>query len=283
MDNVDQPAIPTRSPTSTQLSPEIIVSAVIGIFVLALGFLATRMEPDRAMVPLISSDDRLYYLVAIVLTVAAGLASTVIRPTNQTIDRSAGRWFRPSTVLPAVTVASASLLFAYTTNWGIILLLALGAGGVSWLAIWAENRLTSRPAFGPRTDPAPVVHFALTVGVGLLFLAAVYGFRMNMRYTGPLVFLATGALLAQALAFSGGPQRYVPIALAGALLLAETALALLYWDIAAWHGGAILGLALYSLLAVASGYLAGDLQRRDLARQAMISVPVLAILILAAR
>lgn len=283
MDNVDRPAGRAPRTTTTQLSPEIIVSAVVGILALALGLLASRTEPDRTLVPLISAEDRLYYLAAIILTVAAGLASTVIRSTNQHPEGRPAGWLRPGTVLPAATVAGGAFLFAHTTDWGIIALLALGTSAVTWLALWVESRITGGQALRPHTDPAPLVHLALTVGVGLLYLSSVYGFRMNMRYTGPLVFLATAALLAQGLAYSSRPRRYVPIALAGALLLAELVWVLLFWNVAAWHGGAILGLGLYTVLAVAGGHLAGGLERRDLARQAMISVPVLAILILAAR
>lgn len=283
MDHVDQPPTPTRSAQLDQISPEIIVSVVIGILVLALGFLASRMDPDRALVPLISSADRFYYIAALVVTGAAGVASGIIRSSDVPSNGAAPRWVSPSTVLPAISVAGASLLFAYTTDWGIILLTTAGTGGTTWLAMWVESQITPGQPTSLRDAPAPSIHLAVTVAVGLLIMSTVYGFRMNMRYTAPLVFLATGLLIVQALATSSRPRRYVPITLVGALLLTELAWVLAYWNVAAWHGGAILGLGLYTFLAIVGGQLSGATNGRDLVRQALISAPVLAILILAAR
>lgn len=213
-----------------------------------LALLARYSTPDPTGIPLISTDGRWFYLLALVATAGVGVAGHVTDFDAGYARASAVRlgytWIADqgrltSGFLPALTMAAAMLIVGTYHSWPMVVVTPLLAGSGVYAGALARHF-----AFAP--DPPTrrsgrMAFAALTLIVGFVVLALVYHFRMRSIVSGPAVWVATGSLVM--VATDGVDLRLrqrIAFAVVCGGILAEATWALNYWNLPGWYGGIML-------------------------------------------
>ena len=219
------------------------LAAAAALLTFALALYARSLDLLRTDVPLRSTDGRFFWLLCIVAVVAFGAVvqrvSSNHPQTGPAVHRVADTAGSGGAILPALVILAALQFVAWDSRLAVVLSAPLLAGAGVFTAVVVRHYLFSGdPAVVPGSR---LVHLTLTSGVAFLSLSLARGWLAGPGYTLVVVFVIAGLLLFQA--FDGVrayPIRRIAYALVGAVVVAETALALSYWPPSGWFGGAFL-------------------------------------------
>jgi hypothetical protein len=221
-----------------------------GALAFVLGVYARSVDPLMTEVPVIASHARWFYLAALGAALAFG--AVIQRDRELGGATPAGRRSRMTAgILPGVALLSAALLTARDGRWAVVIAAAvLAATSVyATLIVRAFIDADDRDAL----PAARAAHLVITCGAAFLTLSLVYLYKTRTLYSGPVVFLVSALLLAQA--HEGLPIPLVRrglYAIAGAIGVAEAVWGLNYWPAAGWWGGVVLA-AIFVVLTLVTG------------------------------
>src|SRR3954452_21109050 len=156
-----------------------------GLVALALALFARSTAPDIAATPVVSSDGRLYYVLAVVAAIAFGVAQErAIEP----VAGSAGGW-----ILPAMTILATALLVGVYHRWAVVVAVPILVGsGVFAAALIGQVRAEDDDAL---QSSARVTHRILSTSVGLVSFAMVFIHGSGRTFTALAVGMVGGLLL----------------------------------------------------------------------------------------
>jgi hypothetical protein len=254
------------------------VAVSIAIFVLAI---YAAGSPTADPLPLAQTTNALYWAVAVVAVIAAGVGAeyadrTASRASERaaTIDHLATAW-----IVPTLATAAAAILVATFHNSTMIvagpLIAFLGNAG----ALLSRDLLDDADDSAQRS--AATVHTLVIHAVAFLALSAVYLNKLSLPVTALAAGAITTLLTLETLERRPGavPRKMILAALAGASV-ASAAVALLWWLTHGWTGGAVLFVVFYFAVGVIQLNLErGGLRARDAVEYGV--VPLAAIIVLA--
>ena len=293
---VESPRTPNEAPIRPDLGPPapgpqsahqpgsglgLVVSIAISAIVFVLAIYATG-SPTTNPLPLAQTTNALFWSVAVVATVAAGIGALFA-------DRSAARSdvrandgtpsFNMVWIVPVVSTAAAILLVATFHNTTMIvagpLIAFLGNAG----SLLSRDLLDDADDSAQRT--ATTIQALVLHPVAFLALSAVY---LNKLPTPVTALLAggLGALLAVE-AFERSPVdigRKLTLAILVGAAVAAAVAPLMWWPTHGWTGGAVLFVVFYCAVGAIQTMLErGDLRLRDAVEYGL--VPFGAFLVLA--
>lgn len=251
------------------------VAVVAGLVVLLAGVFGRQIDIDPTHVPLISSDGRIYYAAALLLTAVFALTIVRTEPDRELVGRV---HFRSETgeptfpqgvtgwILPAVALLAAFLHMARYYEWLWIVLAATTTGATVFLACVARHH--SLRAEGVPPPMLRLGRLALTDFVAFITFATIYGFKTRTLFSGVVILILAWLLLFQLLD-DGSATRFQRdiYAAAGAIIVAELVWVLNYWDASAWQAGLLLLVAFQVYAGLAAAHLRSELSQRTLAQQ----------------
>ncbi len=247
-------------------------AAAAATLTLALALYARSLDLLRTDVPLRASDGRFFWLLCIVSVIAFGL---VVRQASG--DVTPGR-----AILPAMVIFAALQFVAWDSRLAVVVSAPLLAGAGVFTAVVVRHYLFSGdPSVVPGSR---LIHLSLTAGVAFLSLSLARGWMGGPGYTLIVVFVISALLLFQA--FDGVqafPVRRVAYALACAVIVAETAMALSYWPPNGWFGGAFLTIVFTVLMLTSEGILSRRISTDAVMRYVGAGVGICGLLIVLAR
>lgn len=270
------------------LSRAVAITGITATLAFPLGFYARSAAPAVTNVPIISSDGRGYYLMALLVTIAVGVLVHLLETDDPSVHERDPDWrlYRPggpvetyrlsqpatAWMLPVVTLFTAFLFLAIHHPLAYIVLVPLVAAGVVFAARVARYHVFN--IFNGPTALARTGHVVLTHGVAFAMLCVVYMFKARTLYSGSLVFIACFLLLMQLTdGTEARPASRMLYAAAGALGIAQLTWALSYWNTSAWFGGSILMTAFFFIASIVRGKLSGRSTPRIVVERASIAVP----------
>jgi hypothetical protein len=283
-EDVSVPVESTRTPNEAPIRPDLgppapgpqsahqpgsglglVVSIAISAIVFVLAIYATG-SPTTNPLPLAQTTNALFWSVAVVATVAAGVGALFADRTASRADvnpRDGMASVNMVWIVPVVSTAAAVLLVATFHNTTMIvagpLIAFLGNAG----SLLSRDLLDDADASAQRT--ATTIQALVIHSVAFLALSAIY---LNKLPTPATALLAGGisALLAaeafdRSLVDSG--RKLVLAILAGAAVAAAVA-PLMWWPTHGWTGGAVLFVVFYCAVGTIQTTLErGDLRLRD--------------------
>ena len=242
-------------------------AAAVVTFLLAA--YARSLDLLRTDIPLRASNGRFFWFASLVTVITFGIVvqQTTTRPTLPARDarRAPDSATASAGVLPALVIFAALQFVAWDSRVAVVISVPLLAGaGVFTSVVVRHYLLSGDPAVVPG---ARLVHIVLTAGVAFLSLSLARGWMAGPGLTLVSVFVIAGLLLYQA--FDGiraFPVRRIAYAIAGGVVVGETALALSYWPPSGWYGGAILATVFVVLLLIIESILARRVASDTVAR-----------------
>ncbi|HYI16273.1 MAG TPA: hypothetical protein VEX37_12830, partial [Thermomicrobiales bacterium] len=202
-------------------------------------------------------------------------AGSAVRPVAGAVDSGGA-------ILPALVVFAAIQFVAWDSRVAVVAAAPLLAGAGVFTAVIVRYYLFSGdPAVVPGSR---LVHLALTAGVAFLSLSLARNWMAGPAYSLVIVFVISSLLLIQA--FDGVhtfPIRRTAYALAGAAVVAETALAQSYWPPSGWYGGAFLTTVFVVLMLTIDAILSRRIATDVVTRYVSAGVGVCGLLIVLAR
>ncbi|HUG15156.1 MAG TPA: hypothetical protein VMM78_09070 [Thermomicrobiales bacterium] len=233
-----------------------------------LGIGVRGNPPDPVNVPILSSDGRLFYLLALgavaLIAVLAQRAERAREALAASRSRFVGQSIVPAPatawILPALTVLGAALLVArHHRPIEIAAATLLAATGVFASLTVRENL----PVYvDGRVNPARVAHVVLTIAIAFVVLTLVFMFRMRTLVSGPAIMIVSLLLLIQVHdGVDTWPVRKLAFGALGAVALAEITWALNYWPPVGWYAGAILTVTFTGIALVSGAQMTGTLNR----------------------
>jgi hypothetical protein len=243
----------------------LVVSIAISAIVFVLAIYATG-SPTTNPLPLAQTTNALFWTVAVVATVAAGVGALFAdRSASRSDDNAFG--VMPSVnmvwIVPVVSTAAAILLVATFHNTTMIvagpLIAFLGNAG----SLLSRDLLDDADDSAQRT--ATTIQALVIHSVAFLALSAVY---LNKLPTPVTALLAGGfSMLLAVEAFDRSPvdrgRKLILAILAGAAVAAAVA-PLMWWPTHGWTGGAVLFVVFYCAVGTIQTTLErGDLRLRD--------------------
>ncbi len=259
-----------------------VVSVVVAlvIFVLAIFIIG---DADRDGLPIIQNTNLLFWIVASLTVVAAGIGAQYAERAAAESAAAVGRP-RPATAMatawsvPAVATLAAVLLVATYHN-GVMV-----AAGPLIAFFGNAGSLLSRDLLDDSADStqrtATTIHTLVIHAVAFLALSAVYLNKMPVWAAAVLVGVIGGLLVLETLERgSASRQQRLLYALLGGIILAESTVALNWWQTYNWTGGAVLLVCFY----LVAGVLLARTQRsvlrsRDLIEFGLVSVAAFIVL-----
>lgn len=261
------------------LSRAVAVTGITVTLAFPLGFYADSAAPDVTNVPLISSDGRGYYLVALLVTIAVGAIVHLLDTDDPVSDEdrvdALTQRRQPATawMLPVVALFTALLFLAIHHPLAYVLLVPLVAAGVAFAARVARYHVLNH--FDGATALAKTGQVVLTHMVAFVMLCVVYMFKARTLYSGSLIFVACFLLLMQLTDGSEAtPARRMLYAAAGAAGIVQLSWALNYWNTSVWFGGAILMTMFFFVASIVRASLSGGLTQRLVVERAAIAAPL---------
>jgi hypothetical protein len=243
----------------------LVVSIAISAIVFVLAIYATG-SPTTNPLPLAQTTNALFWTVAVVATVAAGVGALFAdRSASRLVDNAFG--VMPSVnmvwIVPVVSTAAAILLVATFHNTTMIvagpLIAFLGNAG----SLLSRDLLDDADDSAQRT--ATTIQALVIHSVAFLALSAVY---LNKLPTPVTALLAGGfSMLLAVEAFDRSPvdrgRKLILAILAGAAVAAAVA-PLMWWPTHGWTGGTVLFVVFYCAVGTIQTTLErGDLRLRD--------------------
>lgn len=270
------------------LSRAVAITGITATLSFPLAFYARAAAPEVTNVPIISSDGRSYYLVALLVTTAVGAIVHLLETDDPSMHQRDPDWrlyrpggpveaYRPSQpatawMLPVVALFTSFLFLAIHHPLAYVLLVPLVTAGVVFAARVARYHVLN--IFNGPTALARTGHVVLTHGVAFAVLCVVYMFKTRTLYSGSLIFIASFLLLAQLTdGIEARPASRMLYAAAGALGIAQLTWALNYWNTSAWFGGSLLMTLFFFTASIVRGQLADKLTQRLVVERASIAVP----------
>lgn len=278
---------PSRDETQRlALSRAAAVAGITATFAFPLAFYARSVVPSPVNVPLIGSDARGYYVVALlaVIILAAIIHALDVDDPARIENRYGERVYlyrqpapRTAWMLPAVILGTTVLLFVHSQRLVLVILLPLAAAVAVFAARAVRLHVMNRAL--PYAAYAGVALQVLTYLTAFVALAALYGFKMRSLYSAPLAFVVGFLLLMQLTdGLSASAGRRILFATVGGLAVAELIWALNYWNTSMWIGGALLAVVFFFFASVARAHLAGGLSIRQLIERGAVAAPLFIIL-----
>lgn len=254
--------------------------AALLVFMLAL--YARSLDMLRTDVPLRASDGRSYWILGILSVVAFGVVVHRVTRERPRTRRVANHATTGVAILSAMVVFAAIQFVAWDSRLVVVVAAPLLAGAGVFTAVVVRHYLQSGdPAVVPGSR---LVHLALTAGVALLSLSLARGWMAGPGYTLVVVFALSALLLVQAFDYVRAvPVRRIAYALAGAVVVAETALALSYWPPSGWFGGGFLTTVFVVLMLTIEAILSRRISADVVTRYVGAGVGVCGLLIVLAR
>ena len=262
----------------------LIVSIVIAALIFLLAIAATGARPEPLRIPLLQSTSALYWTIAAVAVVLAGFGAqyterAAVRAAV-TINPNADEFESPTAwIVPAVATFAAVVLVATYHNATMMvvgpLIGFLGNAG----ALLARDLLDDAGDASYRT--ATAIHGFVIHAVALLALGAVYLNKLPTPIGAFLIAVIGGLLTLETLERGTANQvQRIVYSLLAAGVMAESAIAINWWQTNGWTGGAVLLVCFY----LVSGILLARTQRTDLRPRDLVefgAVSLVAIAILA--
>lgn len=271
------------------LTRAVAITGITATLSFPLGFYARAAAPDVTSVPIISSDGRGYYFVALLVTIAVGAIVHLLETDDPSVHERDPDWrlyrpggpvetYRPrqpatAWMLPVVALFASFLFLAIHHPLAYVILVPLVVASVVFAARVARYHVLN--IFNGPTALARTGHVVLTHWVAFAMLCIVYMFKARTLYSGSLVFVACFLLLMQLTdGIEARPASRMLYAAAGALGIAQLIWALNYWNTSAWFGGSLLMAMFFFVASVVRGQLAGRLTQRLVIERASIALPL---------
>lgn len=255
------------------------------IVTIPLALLARSASPDPVNVPVLSSDSRLYYLLALVVSVTLGAFAHYT-------DHDAGwarhgalgsgyRWIADqgratAWIMPALTLGTVFLLLAMYHSWPVVLVAPLLAGSGVFVGVLARHS-----AFDPDPVSRRSARLALLANAyitAFVLLSVVYEFRTRSLLAAPAVALIVAPTIMVATDALDAPLRQrIILAVAGGLVMAEATWALNYWNAPGWYGGLVLSTLSFAIVSAISAWVEERLNPALVARLSGLAVAVAAV------
>lgn len=275
------------------LSRAVALTGITATLSFPVAFYARSSSPAITSVPIMSSDGRGYYLVALLVVIVIGAIVQLLQnddPAGDALDpdwrfygagpaATTPREHEPATawMLPAVALFASYLFLAIYHRLAYVMLVPLVAAGMVFAARVVRFHVLN--GLNGSAQLARGGQVILTYPVAFAALTIVYMFKARSLYSGALVSIFAFLLLMQlADGLAAGPARRVLYAVVGAIGLAQLTWALNYWNTTAWFGGAILTTMFVFVGSIMRLQCAGQLTQRVVVERAAIAVPVLAAL-----
>ncbi len=272
------------------LSRAAAITGIVATLSFPLAFYARSAAPELTNVPLISSDGRGYYVVALLVTFAVGALIHVLdrddppawrrelksrgSPPDNPAMFERQRLTSTAWMLPVVAVFASFLFLAIYHRLAYVVLVPLVTAGVVFAARVARFHLLNQ--CDGATVMARVGQMVLTHGVAFAALTIAYMFKARTLYSGSLMLVVSFLLLLQLTdGIEASPRRRMLYAAVGAVGLAELTWALNYWNISAWFGGALLLTLFFFVASMIRSQLAGGLSQRVIIERAAIAAPLM--------
>jgi hypothetical protein len=259
----------------------LVISIAISAIVFVLAIYATG-SPTTNPLPLAQTTNALYWSVAVVASVAAGVGALFA-------DRSAARsderqddetpLLNTAWIVPVVSTAAAVLLVATFHNTTMIvagpLIAFLGNAG----SLLSRDLLDDADDSAQRT--ATTIQALVIHSVAFLALSGIYLNKLPTPVTALLAGTVSTLLAVEALDRSGGDRgRKLTLAILAGAAVAAAVTPLMWWPTHGWTGGAVLFVVFYCAVGTIQTVLErGDLRLRDAVEYGL--VPLGAFLVLA--
>lgn len=254
----------------------LVISLAVAAVVLALAFYALGGEVRSGVVPLAQTTKPLYWAVAVFAILLSIGGALYAERTTARVAEAVGRSRSDSGLMtawtvPAVATTAAILLIATYHNGTMLiagpLLAFLGNAG----ALFSRDLLDDAADAAHRT--AATIHTVVVLAVAFFALSAIYLNKLPTLPTAIAVGLIGGLLTLETLE-RGVARRDVRLlyAIVAGIVMAQVAVAVVWWQTHGWTGGAVLLVCFY----LASGVLLIRVQRtaprmRDLIELGLVS------------
>ena len=302
LDSVDLPAaeIP-RTPNSAPIRPDLgppapgpqstnqpgsglglVISIAISAIVFVLAIYATG-SPTTNPLPLAQTTNALFWVVAAVATVGAGVGAVFADRSAARTDRSGysgSESILTAWIVPVVSTAAAVILVATFHNSTMII------AGPLTAFLGNAGSLLSRDLLDDADDAAhqtaTTIQALVIHSVGFLALSAIYLNKLATPVTAILAGTVGALLTAEALDRSSVTDaRKLTLALLAGSAVAAAVVPLMWWPTHGWTGGAVLFVVFYCSVGIMQTALdRGDFRVRDAIEYGII--PAAAFLVLAA-
>jgi Protein of unknown function (DUF5656) len=255
------------------------------IAALLLALYAHAITPDPTFVPLLSSEARVYYVLALLL--AAGIGAFAQYTDRDAPDaRNAAlqlgfRWIADQArasawILPTLASGGVFLMAAVYHRWPVVVAAPLMAGSGVFVASYARHY-----AFDPDVDTRRTARIALLVTTyltGFLTLSLLYVFRMRTLLAAPAIGVAAGLLVLAALDGLDAPLRHrIAAAVVCGVIMAEATWPLNYWNAPGWYGGVVLAAFVIALATAVAARFEERIDRSLVGRLAGIAALVVTV------
>ncbi|MDQ2654235.1 MAG: hypothetical protein M3Z20_14475 [Chloroflexota bacterium] len=300
LDDANERAFETGGPDSAPIRPDLgppapgpqsgnqpgsglglIISVAVAAVVFVLAIYATG-SPTTNPLPLAQTTNALFWLVGVVVTVAAGLGAvyadrTAFRGT-QFEDQQVAPDFTTAWIIPAVATTAALLLVATYHNTMMIV------AGPLIAFVGNAGSLLSRDLLDDADDTAlktaTTIHTLVVHTIAFLALSAIYLNKLPTVVVALLALVVTALLVLESLERRQVlASRKVLLALLAGSAVAAVATPLMWWLTHGWTGGAVLFVAFYIAVGVISAVVTnGTLRMRDAVEYGMVSLVAFVIL-----
>lgn len=257
----------------------LVISVAIAAIVFVLAIYATG-SPTENPLPLAQTTNALFWVVAAVAVVAAGVgAEYADRTASRAQERMLVTAIRTAWIVPTIATAAAIVLVATFHNTTMIvvgpLIAFLGNAG----ALLSRDLLDDADDSAQRT--ATTVHALVIHIVAFLALSAIYLNKLSAPVTAILTASAGALLVLEVIdRIPIVQERKVLLSLLAGGALAAAAIPLRWWLTHGWTGGAVLFVVFYVVAGVLqTGLTRGGFRPRDVIEFA--AVPLAALIVLA--
>lgn len=269
---MDSPVQPEQLAPPEAQTRAVGLGVASAIVTLPVALLARSAAPSPVNVPILSSDSRFFYILALLISVGFGVfVYTTDR--DRGWARSGGvalgyRWIADqgrgtAGLMPALTLATVYLLLARYHSWPIVLVSPLLAGSGVFVAILARRAIFDSDL--PTRRSARVALLSSAYLTCFVALSLVYALRMRTFLAAPLIALVAGLVVM--IATDGLDvqfRRRVILSASGAIVIAQSVWALDYWNLLGWWGGVILAAA-SALISTAVAFEIGERMSANMA------------------
>jgi hypothetical protein len=260
----------------------LVISIAISAIVFVLAIYATG-SPTTNPLPLAQTTNALFWVVATVATVGAGVGAVFADRGAARTDRSgysSADSIRTAWIVPVVSTAAAVILVATFHNTTMII------AGPLTAFLGNAGSLLSRDLLDDADDAArqtaTTIQALVIHSVGFLALSAIYLNKLATPATAILAGAVSVLLTTEALDRSlVGEARKLTLALLAGSAVAAAVVPLMWWPTHGWTGGAVLFVVFYCAVGIMQTALdRGDFRVRDVLEYGII--PAAAFLVLAA-
>ncbi len=261
----------------------IFVSLASAAAVLALAIMASGETPTATGVPLTETTNPLFWGLAVIFCILAGLGAQYSEFTAARAAESLGTTRRHTPLPTAWTIpfaAEATAILMVATYHNRLMLIAGPAIAFFGVAGGLLARDLLDDAYESNNRTASTIHTLIIHLMAFLALSAVYLNKMSGWIGVPIVAVLAGILFLESLDRGGSePTRSVLYALLGGGVMAEATLVINWWPTHGWTGGAALLVCFFAVC----GLLTAQVERqtvgeRELIEYGLVSVVGLTIL-----